>query len=116
MKHSCKLPDISCHHVACFLEEHYDIVGKIALLNGERDKNFRITLSDEAQNKSYVFKVAGIHEQRGMLECQEQVFEKIGSITSIASMQAIPSRRGCTIETIRCEDGALPSMPPDQLA
>ena len=52
-------------------EREYDIQGSASLLDGERDRNFRI----DSEDRSYVLKIAPFEDSRAELELQAEVLE-----------------------------------------
>ena len=106
----CSLPLISIAKASNYLEERYGKKGELVALNGERDRNFLLTITnrdlEENLEERYVFKVANAQEDPAMLRCQQRVFERLTRSGKVKTINAVPSLNGQAIEMIQGDDGS----------
>ncbi|MCP4488596.1 MAG: aminotransferase class III-fold pyridoxal phosphate-dependent enzyme [Gammaproteobacteria bacterium] len=97
MSATCQLPQFSAERVSQLLRELFNIDAELRPLAGERDLNF-LLITDSAK---YVFKIANQNEDPGILDCQQQVFQRLAANNIFTEQfRAIESRHGNAIETI----------------
>jgi len=68
---------IDINQATCLLKTHYDIDGKLILLPGEIDLNFKVKVANE--NK-YVLKITKLDENRTYLDFQEKILLHLKNI------------------------------------
>ena len=74
MSENCSLPSFSLSEALEHAARLFGVSGKGQWLNGERDLNCLIN-SDQGR---FVFKIANADEDRGMLDCQHELFQHLG--------------------------------------
>jgi len=102
MTETCILPDFTTDQAAEIIERLYGLHGTLKVLNGERDLNYLL----QTENGQYVFKIAHQDEPYGMLECQNQVLQRL-EIDNVMPRRAssLESVNGRVIEVIISEPG-----------
>ncbi len=89
---SVKLPAVGPDKVARTLEVYWGLVGELTALNGERDLNFLFRVV--ASGQRFVFKVCNAAEDPSMLDCQAEVFRRLGSLQDYRFTQVINTVAG----------------------
>ena len=103
MSESCVLPEFETGEAAAAAARLFGLSGPIERLDGERDLNFLIG----EPGARFVFKIANLEEDAGMLECQHLVFERIAAKRVFPETAlARGSNSGKTIETLQSKAGA----------
>lgn len=102
MTESCVLPDFTIEQSTSLVSQLFNLDGELQVLNGERDLNYLVT----AASGKFVFKIANANESDSILECQDQVFQRL-SRSKVFSHQVIgqDSINGKAIETIEDNSG-----------
>lgn len=102
MSESCVLPEFEISEAASAAARLFGLTGSIKQLDGERDLNFLIG----EPGARFVFKIANLEEDPGMLECQHLVFERIAEQQVFPAVAlARSSQNGATIETLQSKAG-----------
>ena len=102
MEATCLLPEFTIDQASNLLEEKFNIRGELRLLNGERDLNYLVV----ARTRKYVFKIANQNESKAMLDCQQQVFEKLAGDGAFAvNFESVKSQSGHYIENLHDNNG-----------
>ena len=94
------LPDFSDQQAARLAQDLFDLDGSLSRLDGERDLNFLV-----AGARSAVFKISHHEERWDMLDCQNQVFERLAGNTDLGAPRAIQSVNGIGIEQVTADSG-----------
>ncbi len=102
MTDTCLLPQFSTDQVDQLLRTLFNIEAELKHLAGERDLNF-LVISDAGK---FIFKIANQNEDPGILDCQQQIFQRLADNNVFPSQfQAVKSVNGKVIETICDETG-----------
>ena len=102
MTDSCRLPQFSEDRIVRILDSLFGIQGEIKQLDGERDLNFLV----RGEAGPVVLKISNQQEQRGMLECQYQVFELLAEQSPDHHCpRYVCSKQGNIIESVTSDSG-----------
>ncbi len=101
-----QLPAVSPELAAATLRDFWGIEGGLKALDGERDRNFRVTGNRDGVAGEWMFKVCNAREDPSLLDCQCEVFDRLASLDGLVFPSVPRSNRGNSRERITGEDGA----------